>query len=273
MTESANAPSASATSDEVPSISSSPAAAALDPQEGGELKELEGTIREAVKATDEPWFMKAGEAGITVGLLSMILVLRLFAVADWNWDVAASLAESFNIDDALAIILGTLFERPILSGIILSLALPLGIFREYWLAKHGLTRTRANNWFTMVALIATSYVLIRTFHIWWVFLVAAVLTAMIIGIALLSKHYHWHLQLSKIGKHVGILVGVALLFVASTIDTPWVENELIETKTEVINGYVLEASPGFLKLMTQEREILILPDNEVVSRSIIQDGD
>lgn len=243
----------------------------LNPTDEAELKEVDETIKKAVAEQNEPWFIKAGEAGITVGLLSMILVLRLFAVADWDWEVGASLAESFNVDDALAIILGTLFERPTLSGTIIAVALPLGFFREYWMAKYGLTKSRANNWFTLVALFATGYVLTRTFDLWWIFATAAFLTVAFIAFAKISKAHQWHIQLSKVGTHLGILVGMALLVVAATIDTPWMEQEQIDTKTEAITGYVLEASPGFLKIMTDEREILILPDSEVTSREIIRD--
>lgn len=243
----------------------------LSPADEAELKEVDATIRKAVAEESEPWFVKAGEAGITVGLLSMILVLRLFAVSDWNWGVGASLAESFNVDDALAIILGTLFERPTLSGVILAVALPLGFFREYWMARHGLTKSRANNWFTLVALIATAYVLTRTFDLWWIFATAAVLTIVFVTFAKVSRAHQWHLHLSKVGTHLGIVVGIALLIVAATIDTPWMEQERIDTKTELINGYVLEASPGFLKVMTVEREILILPDSEVTGREIVRD--
>lgn len=244
----------------------------VTPTEEAELRDVDAAVRKAVAEENEPWFAKAGEAGVTMGLLTMVLVLRLFAVSDWNWEVGASLAEAFSLDDAVAIILGTLFERPTLSGVILAVALPMGFFREYWLAKHGLTKSRANNWFTLIALIASGYVLTRTFDLWWIFATAALLTFAIIAFAKISNAFHWHIKLSKVGTHLGIVVGVALLVVASTIDTPWMEQELIETKGEVINGYVLEASPGFLKIMTEEREILILPDSEVVARTIVGDN-
>ena len=65
------------------------------------------------------------------------------------------------------------------------------------------------------------------------------------------------------------MIGVALLAVASTVDTPWVEREQIVLQEETIYGYVLDSYPGFLKIMTDDREILITPDSDVVSRTIM----
>ncbi len=245
----------------------------LTPSQKKEIQAVNTAVNKEVDAINEPWFTKIGEAGVTVGLVAMILVLRVFAVADWNWEIATSLSESFSVDDALSIILGTLFERPQLSGTILSIALPFALFREYWLSKHGLTKTRANNWFTIVILIAVSYVLLRTFHMWWSVGITIGLLIIMVATSVLSKRFDLHISLSKVGTHVGILVGTALLIVASTIDTPWVENERIETTSGTIEGYVLEAVPGFLKVMTDDREILILTDSEVTSRTILDGTD
>ena len=217
----------------------------------------------------EPWFAKASEAGITVGLVTLLLFLRMFAVADWDWTVVASLAESFNFDDAFSILLGTLFERPTISGILITIALPLVIYRDYWLSKKHLSKTRANNWFLIVVLLATAYVLTRTLHMWWIFVLSAAFTVGLLAISKIAKQKGWRSQVARLGTHVGIVIGFALLVVASTVDTPWVEKEQIVMKDETIIGYVLDSDPGFLKIMTEDREILITPDSEVVSRTIV----
>ncbi len=226
-------------------------------------------IEKVAKEDEGPWFTRLGEAGITVGLVSLLLVLRLFAVADWNWEVAASLADSFNFDDAVSILLGTLFERPRVSGILISIALPLAFFRDYWLSRKGISSTRANNWFLIVALLATAYVLTRSFEMWWLFAVTAVLTLALITMGILVKTKGWNRTLSRLGSHVGVLFGVALLLLASTVDTPWVERERIETDSGTMYGYVLESDPGFLKVLTEDREVLIIPDSEVTSRTLM----
>lgn len=231
----------------------------------------EGDPRSAKEDSESKasWFSQMGEAGITVGLVTMLLFLRLFAVARWDWTVAASLAESFNFDDAVSIALGTLFERPVITGVIISLVLPVALFRDYWLSSVKATWSRANNWFLIVALVVTAYVLTRTLGYWWVLASAVILALGLIVSSRLAKKKGWSRGLARIGTHLGIVVGVLLLVVATTIETPWVEEELIETKDESFYGYVLDSDPGFLKIMTVDREIVIMPDSNVISRTIV----
>lgn len=210
-----------------------------------------------------------GEAGITVGLVTLLLFLRLFAVARWDWRAAASLADSFNFNDALSIALGTLFERPIVTGVIITVILPLAFFRDYWLASSKISKARAKNWFLIIALLVTAFVLTMTLQFWWVFAATATLTAVLIITARLARHRTWGSSLARVGRHLGILLATLLLIVAATIETPWVQREVIITKEGEIDGYVLEADPGFLKVMTQDRDVLILPDSDVVSRTLV----
>lgn len=211
----------------------------------------------------------AGEAGITVGLVTMLLFLRLFAVARWDWTVAASLAESFNFDDAVSIALGTLFERPMITGLIITVILPLAVFRDYWLASSKATKSRANNWFLIIALLVTAFVLTRTLGLWWIFACSAAIVIILVGGVHLAKRKGLGRDLARLGRHLGIVLGVLLLVVAATIETPWVEHEEIVTKEGVIDGYVLDSDPGFLKIMTQDREMIIVPDSDVVSRTLV----
>ncbi|MEV7196439.1 hypothetical protein AB0N81_32265 [Streptomyces sp. NPDC093510] len=63
----------------------------------------------------------------------------------------------------------------------------------------------------------------------------------------------------------------AMLLGAATITTPWVPLERIELgHAKGLRGYVMQAEPGFLKVLTErEREFLILPDDDVRSREEI----
>ena len=217
----------------------------------------------------DPLFRQAGEAGITVGLVSLLLFLRIFAVARWQWDTAASLAEALNFDDAISILLGTLFERPSISGLLIIVALPLAIFRDYWLASSKVIETRANNWFLIVALVATGYVLTRALGLWWLFPSAGAITAVLLLISVRAKRRGWSRSVARIGAHIGLLFGLALVALASTLDTPWLDRERIVTDEQTIFGYVLDTNPGFLKIMTEDRNILIIPDDDVVSRTVM----
>lgn len=237
---------------------------ALLPEDGeGKSGEEKGEEKPLV-----PKAVSASVAGIWVGMVSLILFLRLFAVSDWKWTVAAELVDSFNFDDAISIFMGTLFERPHITAAFVALMLPLGIFRDYWLARAHALKTRANNWFVIAGLIATLYVLVRSFGMWWALIVAVTLTLLLVTVSILWTKGRARMTLSKVGRHVGALLVAFLVYLSVAVDTPWMSKERIETETSVYYGYVLEAEPGFLKVLTMEREVLLLPDADVLSRTI-----
>ena len=64
-------------------------------------------------------------------------------------------------------------------------------------------------------------------------------------------------------------VATGLLVLAAVNDAPWMGEELIHTDSGVIDGFVLEAGPGFLHVLTHDREVVIVPDSEVHSRELV----
>ncbi|WP_129587547.1 hypothetical protein [Actinomyces minihominis] len=216
----------------------------------------------------DPWFAPASEVGLTAGLVTLLIFLRIFAVAWWDWSVAAALAESFEFNDSVSILVGTLFERPTLTGLLIIVALPLALFRDYWLASHKVTRSRIKNAFLIVALIAMVYVLVRTMGMWWVAIAAATASIVLVIFSKVVKHVGWNRDIARFGAHVGGALALALVSIAATIDTPWVSEEYIETTDGIINGYVLETEPGFVKILSEQREILFIPDEDVISRTL-----
>ncbi|CAN5903075.1 hypothetical protein BH23ACT10_BH23ACT10_12110 [soil metagenome] len=60
---------------------------------------------------------------------------------------------------------------------------------------------------------------------------------------------------------------VALLLVAALAQTPWVPTEQIETTDGTITGYVLSVDPGYLNVLTDEQEFVILISSDVRSRT------
>lgn len=60
---------------------------------------------------------------------------------------------------------------------------------------------------------------------------------------------------------------VALLLVAALAQTPWVPAEQIETTDGTITGYVLSVDPGYLNVLTDEQEFVILISSDVRSRT------
>lgn len=248
-------------SENVAPDSPSPSPTEPEPEESGKTKTPVSPLPNAETAV----------AGIWVGVVSLILMLRLFAVSGWDWRVAASLVDSFSFDDALSIFMGTLFERPHITGFLVAVILPVVIARDYWLARTHSFKSRANNGAVALGLMAALYVLVRTFHVWWTLWATVVLTILLVGASLIWQKGVARNLLSRAGRHSGALVVAVLVYLAVTVDTPWITEEKIETEVSTYFGYVLEDNPGFLKVLTKDRDVLILPDSDVVARTLVED--
>ena len=65
---------------------------------------------------------------------------------------------------------------------------------------------------------------------------------------------------------VGGVTAVAVLIVAAFIQTPWVPHEAIMTTHGPVSGYVLSVDSGYLNVLTDEHEFVILNSSDVISR-------
>lgn len=212
---------------------------------------------------------EAKGVGLTAALLALFLFIRVLAVSGWDWETAADLADSFNFDDAVPIVFGTLFELPIVTGVIAALLLPIALFRIYVVRNDASVEAILKNGFIVVSLLATMYVLFRSFGLWWPIVVSLLLTG-----ALVVAFHVWssgkaHIFLGRLGKHTGLLLLGSLLVLALLVDTPWMPREEITLKDRVVYGHVLEASPGFLKVITDDKEVLYFTDAEVERRKAV----
>lgn len=207
--------------------------------------------------------------GITAGLITLFLFIRLLAVSGWEWTTAADIADSFNFDDAVPIMFGTLFELPEVTGVIISVLLPLAIFRVYLNWTKGNIIAKAKNLFIIGTLLVTLLVLIHSYQMWWPLVASAALMVILIVVNRVWASGRAHELLTDLGKHTGLLFLGSLLLLALVVDTPWMPREEITTEQGVIHGHVLEASPGFLKVLTDEKEVLILTDSEIVKRETV----
>ena len=105
-----------------------------------------------------------------------------------------------------------------------------------------------------------------SFKIWW--LPAA--TAAVFGVFALTRLLpvkHWLRRMFAVAMTgVGGVAAVAILLVAAFVQTPWVPHEQIVTAHGPISGYVLSVDPGYLNVLTDEHEFLILNSSDVLSR-------
>ena len=214
--------------------------------------------------------------GVSAGLATMFLLLRLLAVAQWNWTDAAAIADSFDFSDAIPIVFGTLLADPGSTGVLIAFLLPIAVLHLLWPAdrpgpgKRGHRRTPGSV-VLVAALVACTVAWSVTFHSWWVLAGAVAIAAALIAIRILWKRGAAHRTVLRIIRSAGALVAAGALLLATLVDTPWMSRERLVLPEGPVEGYVLEVEPGFVKLLTDERDVRIIPTEDVASRELIEE--
>lgn len=230
-------------------------------------EELAAEGKEIVDHEDS---LSAGEAatgaGITAAVVVMFLFLRLLAVSGWNWKVAADIADSFDFDDAIPIVFGTLFELPLATGIASSVILPLAIYRLYLMRVDNDRKWKVSDWFVIILLAVVLYVLWSTYDMWWTVSIAVILTVLLGLFAKYVKKGPFHDTVVALARRTGTMLIVGILVLAVVVSTPWNVKERIVTSHGVIEGHVLETTPGFVKVLTDDREVVIFLTSDIKSR-------
>ncbi|GEE02496.1 hypothetical protein nbrc107696_29420 [Gordonia spumicola] len=207
--------------------------------------------------------------GTTAAVVVLFLVLRLLAVAHWDWHVVAAIADTFDFSDAFPIAFGTVVGQPLLTGILIAVLLPLVLMRVLWpMDKHRGTIT-VSSVLGSVTLITMAISMTVTFGNPWTVVGAAAVGAAVIGMRLWWRTGVVHDTLLRLSRRVGVLTATGLLILAAVNDVPWMGEERIHTDTGVVEGYVLDAQPGFLHVLTHDREVVIIPDADVHSRELV----
>lgn len=172
--------------------------------------------------------------GLTVTAAAFaFLVLRLFAVSGYNWHTAFAVLHTLDLDDTIGLVLGTVMAESLAAVLVLALLVPVG--------DDGHDRDEEQQRARQV----------RPY-----------------GLSAGGRVKQVALWASR---HLVALIGLAMLIGAATITTPWLPLERIGLRTGTqLRGFVLEAEPGFLKVLTeQDREFHILTDQDVTSREEI----
>ena len=68
---------------------------------------------------------------------------------------------------------------------------------------------------------------------------------------------------------VGTVSVCVLLVMAVAVQTPWMSHERVETGTSSVTGYVIEDEPGFVKLLTEDRELTLIDTADVTGRELL----
>ncbi|GAA1324062.1 hypothetical protein ACFSWE_13935 [Leucobacter albus] len=208
--------------------------------------------------------------GTTAGIATLFLLLRLLAVSEWNWNTAGAIADSLDFGDALPIAFGTLFARPELTGFLVALLLPFALVRALWpLSGHG--TPSLSGVLAAIALVTVAVVWVRTFNSWWVVIGAAVLAALLAAARLIWRRGVGRTVVIGVLRSAGVLAVVGLLGLAVVVDTPWMSKERLATADGPLDGWVLEVQPGFVKLLTEERDVHVLLTGDIVERELVEE--
>lgn len=237
------------------------------PDPGGEHPDESDAIDAILDTTKISSLLLRG-GSISVGILAVIVLLRLIAVSGWSWHTAAAVAETIEISDVTTIGLGTVFEQPILSGIIVAVIVPFAMIRLIRRIRGGVEAAIAPA-LVLVAASMTGLMLIMSRHQWWLPVISvAGLVGLVVGERMVAQDV-WQPRI-RLTVHLLMAVMVSIsLVLAAVVPTPWVPREHIVTTQGEFAGYVLETEAGFLKVLVREdHELLIIPTSEVLSRQV-----
>ncbi|MFE1594556.1 hypothetical protein [Nocardia sp. NPDC058705] len=222
--------------------------------------------RQPRESSNEHLFAKGLSA---TGLAVLFLLLRLFAVTDYDWNSAFSIAGTIGVDDVVAMVVGTMMASPVLGGVALALLLPTAVIHQLRLGRPSWTNAGNLTWLMTVSLFTVA--LLWTYRLWWVLGAAALIGLILYVLFRLGRRdpegasfEHWFLRSSA------VIVTCAAMTLAAIVQDPWVSLEHIQTKNGLIEGYVMENPPGFLKVLTEaDREIIIVDTADITGREEI----
>ncbi|MFC5186630.1 hypothetical protein [Actinomadura harenae] len=195
----------------------------------------------------------------------LFLLLRLLAVAHYDWDVAFSLADSVNFNDVIGVVVGTFLGAGSLTAIILALILPVAFLHHY-------KRLRDRDWrphhLVMLAVLVGVFVAaVITLRDWATLLVVLVIsTAFMIVVLRDGPGRPW---LEKASSHLGVTVWLGLFALAGLTDTVWVPEAILTLRDGgTVSGYIIDVHSPYTEVLTAHgRQIRVVMSQDVVSRA------
>lgn len=190
------------------------------------------------------------------------LVLRVFAVSGYDWNTTYLVTTTLSVDDGLALLFGSLMAGHVLVALALMVVLPLLAATFLWSDNGRRPVVVLPAAVGVVMLVA----LTLSFHSWWLPPATIALFGVIALLRRLPEHRVRH-AVEVVTARVGWVAGVAVLLTAALVGTPWVPREEITmTDGKVVDGYVLSVDSGYLNVLTDDHEFVILISSDVGAR-------
>lgn len=190
------------------------------------------------------------------------LILRIFAVSGYDWDTAFAVSTTLGLDDGLSLMFGSLMAGHLLTSILLIVVVPFLIAARLWGPRHHRPVTTLLTTLSLVILLALTV----SFDGWWLPLATVASVAVLALIRRLPRTSRLRHVSMQVLARTSWVAGLAVLIVAAFVATPWVPHEVITTTQDTVTGYVLSVDPGYLNVITDEHEFVIILGSEVRSR-------
>ncbi|WP_235926260.1 hypothetical protein [Actinokineospora pegani] len=229
----------------------------------------------------EPEEGARGWATTLTGAAALFVLLRLLAVAHYDWHTAFALLHTLDFEDAPAIFLGTFMANRVVSTVLLVGLTSFTLLA--WTARgRAGRRGRAahladpRRWLgpalLTAVLIAMVVAHIRSYRSWGL-LVAVVLLALVVPLlGRVREHPRLGRVVSAVLRQSKVLVIVAALVCAAVVSTPWVPLERVEVEDGTREVHVFDVSPGFVKVLDADtREFHIYREDEIRTRVELAD--
>lgn len=217
-----------------------------------------GPTESASDASARAWGIGVGS---TVWVFAFLL-LRIFAVSGYSWDTAFLVSTTISLDGGLAILFGSLMAGDLLVAIVLVFVLPLLVAALLWGPRDRRLVMVLASTVSLVILVTIT----ASFRSWWLPVATAAVFLFSALIHRLSREHPLRKLWWAVVVRASAVAGAAALVIAAFLQTPWVPYEQIETTSGTINGYVMSVDPGYLNVLTDDQEFVILNSSDVISR-------
>jgi len=204
-----------------------------------------------------------GRTVVPVAALAFaFLVLRVFAVAGYDWNTAFLVSTTLGVDDGFTLLFGSLMAGYLALAVVLAIVLPLLIATWLW-SNDG---RRSGIVLPCILGLVAAAALTASFALWWLPMIGAALLGTFALIQRLPAGHRLRRAVGIAMARTGWAGAVALLLVAALTPTPWVPLERIDTVDGPIEGYVLSVDSGYLNVLTPDQRFVILISADVRAR-------
>ncbi len=199
--------------------------------------------------------------GSTVWVFSF-LILRIFAVSGYSWETAFLVSTTMSLNDGLSILFGSLMAGHVLVAVLLIFVQPILIAALIW----GATDRRLVMLLAAVVSLVILITVTASFGSWWLPVAATLVFASFVMIRRLPEENRVRKFFAAVILRSLGVAAAAVLVVAAFLQTPWVPHEVIETTDGTINGHVMSVDSGYLNVLTDDHEFVIIVSSDVISR-------